>query len=46
VKHVTDKINYTLKNYIEDRIQRWERNNILAIEKHRVPDFLNNFIAK
>lgn len=46
VKHVTDKINYTLRNYIEDRTLRWEKYNMLPIERHRVPDFVNNFITQ
>jgi hypothetical protein len=46
MKHVTDKITFTLKNYIEDRVQKWEKYNMLPVERHRVPDFLNNFIVK
>jgi hypothetical protein len=45
VKHVTDRINYVIKPYIEDRINRWEKNNMLPIERHRAKDFLANFIA-
>jgi hypothetical protein len=46
VKHVTDRINYAIKPFIEDRVNRWEKYSMLAIERHRVPDFLNNFIVK
>lgn len=42
---MTDRINYVIKPYIDDRINRWEKNSMLAIERHRVNDFLNNYIV-
>ena len=45
VKHVSDRINYSLKPIVEDRLNKWEQNNMLPIERHRVRDFLNNYIA-
>ena len=45
MKHVTDRINYVIRPYIEDRISRWERNSMLPIDRLRVKDFVNNFIA-
>lgn len=45
VKHVTDRINYVIKPFIEDRINRWEKNNMLPIERHRAKDFLTHYIA-
>lgn len=44
-KHVADKINSFLKPYMEDRASKWEQNSMLPVERHRVPDFLNNYIA-
>lgn len=46
VKHVTDRINYVIKPYIEDRINRWEKNNMMPIDRHRSKDFLANYISK
>jgi hypothetical protein len=34
-----------IKPYIDDRINRWEKNSMLAIERHRANDFLNNYIV-
>jgi hypothetical protein len=45
VKHVTDRINYLVQPYINERINRWEKYNMLPIERHRVDHFLNNFIV-
>ena len=45
IKHVADRINTALTPYMEDRINRWERNSMLPIERHRVADFLNNYCA-
>jgi hypothetical protein len=45
IKHVTDRINYLVKPIIEDRISRWEKNSMLPIERHRVNDFLSNYIV-
>ena len=42
---MTDRINCVIKPYIEDRINRWERNNMMVIDRFRVRDFLNNYIA-
>lgn len=42
---MTDRINYLVKPIIEDRISRWEKNSMLAIERHRVNDFINNYIV-
>lgn len=44
-KHVTDRINFAIKPYLEDRVSRWEQTSMLPIERHRVKDFLNNYIA-
>ena len=40
IKHVFDRINHSLKPYMADRINKWEQNNMLAIERYRVPDFV------
>ena len=41
-----DRINHSLKPYMADRINKWEQNNMLAIERYRVPDFVNNYVAR
>lgn len=45
IKHVTDRINCTIKQYIEDRVSRWEKNNMLPIDRFRVNHFLANHIV-
>ena len=30
---------------MEDRLNKWEQNNMLVIERQRVRDFLSNYIA-
>lgn len=44
--HVFDKIKYSLKPFLENRVERWEKIDALKIEPERTNDFLNNHIAK
>ena len=31
IKHVTDRINYAIKPFMDDRVNRWDKNNMLPI---------------
>lgn len=45
-KHVSDRINFAIRPYMEERLAKWEQTSMLPIERHRVKDFLSNYIAK
>lgn len=46
ITHVLDKIKYSLRPYLENRVERWGKIDALKIEAERVKDFLNNYIVK
>lgn len=46
VHHVFDKIVYAIKPYLENRMSKWDRVDMLKINSDRVPHFLDNYIAR
>lgn len=46
VQHVFDKIVYAIRPYLENRLAKWDRVDLLKINPERVPSFLDNYIVK